>query len=71
LRRDTRVEAGERWQNTAATLCQWARDDEDTAVKWDALTQAQKDARVKVRFERMGKLPERMADLLEATGRGN
>ena len=35
-----------------------------------ALTQAQKVARVKAMIERTGKLLERMADLLEATGRG-
>ena len=62
LRRDSKIEAGERLGNTVTTLRQWAKDAQDTATQWDSLTQAQKDTRVKVLIERTGRLLDRTAD---------
>ena len=62
LRRD----APTRLRQSYAALRQWQTDAMTTVGEWDALTQAQKNARLKIVIQRFGLLCDGVADLLLA-----
>lgn len=55
-------------RGTVATLRQWADDAEAVVAEWDGLTTAQRFTRLKVVVDRLGKLLDRMADVVTVQG---
>lgn len=52
-----------------ATLRQWSQDAQATADAWGTLTNAQKDARMQITYQRLATFFDRFADLLLLEGR--
>lgn len=59
----------DRIRGAYATLRQWSLDAQNTADIWDTLTPAQKDARMKITYQRLSTFFDRFADLLLVEGR--
>lgn len=51
------------------TLRQWSADSQSTADTWGTLTNAQKDARMQITYQRLATFFDRFADLLLLEGR--
>lgn len=59
----------DRVKQAYATLRQWSADAQNTADLWPTLTNAQKDARMQVTYQRLATFFDRFADLLLLEGR--
>lgn len=59
----------EKLRQAYATLRQWSADAQATADGWAGFTNAQKDARMQITYQRLAIFFDRFADLLLADGR--
>jgi hypothetical protein len=59
----------ERLRNVYSTLRQWSADAQNTYDLWPTLSNAQKDARARETYQRLGVFLDRLADLLLLEGR--
>ena len=59
----------DRLRNIYSTLRQWSADAQATYDLWPTLSNAQKDARARETYQRLGVFLDRLADLLLVDGR--
>ena len=61
--------APDRMKQVYTTLRQWSADAQNTADTWATLSNAQKDARMQITYQRLATFFDRFADLLLLDGR--
>jgi hypothetical protein len=61
--------APDKLRTAYTTLRQWSADAQATADAWATLSNAQKDARMQITYQRLATFFDRFADLLLAEGR--
>lgn len=66
---ELRYLSGDKLRVAYSTLRAWSVDAQNTANTWGTLTNAQKDARMQVTYQRLATFFDRFADLLLADGK--
>jgi hypothetical protein len=61
--------AGDKLKVAYTTLRSWSADAQATADAWGSLSNAQKDARMQITYQRLATFFDRFADLLLADGK--
>lgn len=66
---ELRYLSSDKLRQAYATLRQWSTDAQNTADAWGSLSNAQKDARMQITYQRLATFFDRFADLLLIEGR--